>query len=69
LNQVVVSTWVKLSGGCNIEYSVIGDQVEFTVGQRDSGFEFVATEEGLEELVEATTAALRDYRAGVDDDT
>ncbi|ALG06518.1 hypothetical protein AOZ06_05880 [Kibdelosporangium phytohabitans] len=62
-NGVAVCAWFKISGGCAIEYNTCIDEVEFTLGGRTNGFDFVATEEGLEQFIEVGTEALRALRA------
>nr|WP_157528539.1 hypothetical protein [Kibdelosporangium sp. MJ126-NF4] len=64
-NGVLVSAWVKIESGCAIEYRMGGaNEVEFTLGGCANGFEFVATEDGLERLVAAGSQALRELHSG-----
>ncbi|ONI77751.1 hypothetical protein ALI144C_30370 [Actinosynnema sp. ALI-1.44] len=62
-NGVQVSAWFKIENRCHIEYNVCANEVEFTLGGRTDGFDFVATEDGLEQLITVGTEALRDLRA------
>lgn len=63
-NGVLVTAWVKIEGGCDIEYRLSGsDEVEFSLGGYANGFEFVATRRGLEQLVTAGTEALDELRS------
>ncbi|GLZ37738.1 hypothetical protein [Actinokineospora sp. NBRC 105648] len=57
-----VSTWFNLGKDCQIEYSVIGGEIEFALGPDGGDIQIVTTEEGLENLIEVTTKALASVR-------
>lgn len=61
---LMVSSWVSLEGGADIEYLVYGDQVELCFGGRRGNFQIHATEDGLAELITKGSAALHAIRAG-----
>lgn len=61
---VLVSAWVKIERECEMQYTVCGDTVELCMGGYNNGFQFDATEGGLERLIETSTDALRALRSG-----
>ncbi|MFD9895402.1 hypothetical protein [Amycolatopsis sp. NPDC058986] len=63
---VEVSAWVRIDN-CGIEYRLCDGAVEFSLGGRMDGFQFDATERGLEQLVETGSQALRALRAAGQD--
>lgn len=63
-NGVCVDSWARIEGQCLITYDVAGDEAQFRFGgTRSSGIDLIITEEGLENLVQASTEALRKIRA------
>lgn len=60
--NVIVSAFVRIEDECGIEYRVIGGEAEFSIGGWVNDFQMVATEEGLECLISATTQALAQLR-------
>lgn len=58
---VTVGAYVEIDG-CSVDYSVLGDVVEFAFDGHPSGFDLVATETGLSNLADASAAALLELR-------
>jgi hypothetical protein len=61
---VSMCAWVKIEGDCRMEYILSGDTVEILLGGYIDGFQFDATELGLERLIETCTVALHAFRSG-----
>lgn len=58
-----VSSWVVIRKGCPIAYSVQGaEQIEFRLGTRLDGFEFVFEPEALQAFVESAQLAIVESR-------
>jgi hypothetical protein len=53
-----VGSWVIVRRGCPIAYCVNGEEIEFRLGSRHDGFDFVFEVEALEAFVEASTEVL-----------
>jgi hypothetical protein len=61
---ILVDSWVRVEGHCGITWDVIGDEAQFRFGgERSTGLQMIVTEEGLENLVQESTDALRRMRA------
>jgi hypothetical protein len=60
---VLISAWVEIQGGCDIEYTICGDTVEFILGGGTNGLQLDATERGLEKLIHVSSEALAKLRA------
>lgn len=61
---IKVDSWVKIEGNCEIVCEVVGEEAQFRFGgERSPGLDMVVTEQGLENLVQASTDALRRMRA------
>lgn len=61
-NGAAIGAWVSLHDDCTIDYDVCGPQVELCFGGR-RGFEMVAGERGLENLIVTASDALTALRA------
>jgi hypothetical protein len=53
-----VGSWVIVRRGCPIAYCVNGEQIEFRLGSRHDGFDFVFEVAALEAFVEASQEVL-----------
>ena len=53
-----VGSWVIVRRGCPIAYCVNGEEIEFRLGTRSDGFDFVFEVEALEAFVEASREVL-----------
>lgn len=62
-NGIYVDSWAKVEGDCEIECEVVGDETQFRFGGRRTGLDLIFTEEGLENMAEKCTEALRQLRA------
>lgn len=62
-NGIEVESWAKVEGHCAIECDVVGDEVQMRLGDRSSGLDLIFTEEGLENMVDKCSGALREIRA------
>jgi hypothetical protein len=53
-----VGSWVIVRRGCPIAYCVNGEEIEFRLGSRHEGFDFVFEIAALEAFVEASQEVL-----------
>jgi hypothetical protein len=53
-----VGSWVIVRRGCPIAYCVNGEEIEFRLGSRHDGFDFVFEVAALEAFVEASQEVL-----------
>lgn len=53
-----VGSWVIVRRGCPIAYCVNGEEIEFRLGSRQDGFDFVFEVAALEAFVEASQEVL-----------
>ncbi|APU16964.1 MULTISPECIES: hypothetical protein [Actinoalloteichus] len=68
MSGISVDAWVKLEGGCRVSVDIVGDEAQIRFGAvRSDGIDLIATEEGLEQLVETSAAALAELRAKLDE--
>ncbi|MGQ0837973.1 hypothetical protein [Actinokineospora sp.] len=68
-NGVIVSSWVKIERECEIQVNVCHGEAEFSIGGGwANDVQMVATQEGLQCLVDATTKALATMREQAADD-
>lgn len=53
-----IGSWVIVRHGCPIAYCVNGEQIEFRLGSRQDGFDFVFDVPALRAFVEASQEVL-----------
>ncbi|WP_156758536.1 hypothetical protein [Actinokineospora pegani] len=62
---IVVDSWVRVGRKCDITTETVGDETHFRFGdERATTLSVVLTEDGLENLANASAEALRGLRAG-----
>nr|WP_042182679.1 hypothetical protein [Kibdelosporangium sp. MJ126-NF4]CEL15143.1 hypothetical protein [Kibdelosporangium sp. MJ126-NF4]CTQ93261.1 hypothetical protein [Kibdelosporangium sp. MJ126-NF4] len=61
-NGISVDSWALVEDDCTIKVDIAGDQAQFRFGGRNSGLDIVFTEQGLANLVEQSTEALKQLR-------
>jgi hypothetical protein len=63
MSGIKVDSWVAVEGDCQIDFDVVGQEIQFRLGGvHDGGLDLVFSERGLAKLAAKVTEALAQVR-------